>query len=92
MMNTADELRKRIEDADEMADLLDHPAFQKAITAIDHEIHEQWRFAETVEKREQVHADYRALQRLIQCMRAVISDGKIAKAEAAAAMAITQKL
>lgn len=72
---------EKIDAKDRVERFLADPAVQAAFEQVQKDLFEQWKKADTVEKREALHAQARASEEMSRALRVVIETGKRAQIE-----------
>lgn len=78
---TPEEYRKaKGEEADARA-LLETPAFQHVMQAVESDIVAEWKAAGNADTRETLHAEVRAMRKVMQRLRTMMATGQLADAQ-----------
>jgi hypothetical protein len=76
------DLRAEIAAGHQASRVLNDDAFKAAVRLVEAELFEEWRAAETAEGREEIHAAFRGLERVLRRLHATVDSGKVAAAQA----------
>lgn len=71
-------MSREIARAEEAERLLNSQVFKDAVQAVHEEIVRRWRAEEDMGTREELHADQKAVDRIVNQIKKVIDDGRIA--------------
>jgi hypothetical protein len=75
----ADELHHIARLGDEVKQIMDSEAFQTGLTIVRGRIFEEWTGATTTDRREALHAEQRALERLLEAFKTLDDEGAVAR-------------
>lgn len=74
------DLKSEIVAGHQASRVLNDDAFKAAVKLVEAELFEEWRAADTAEAREDIHAAFRGLERVLRRLHATVDSGKVAAA------------